>query len=327
MHAVPEPVAEPPAVRRRSSELPERDVRAKRPPLLSFLLRWSTLRRVARVVSLLALDLAGVFLAIFTALLLKDVVHGRGDDARARSSRRATIVAVRLPGHGAAVRALEHVLRPRRAAGLRAHPRDALPGDGASRCSSRSSAAQPLHLLLPLLRLVLLRAALRRHVPLPLRGRSPALLLRAAGYRRRAVLVGSAEHIDAVARALGAGPARRGRGRRLRAARAATPRDGCARSARSRRSAATIEHEPRRRGDHRRPRLPRARAARARRPRAQSRACACGSRRRRWRCWSTTPSSSPGSRCRCSSCARRSSRALDFVAQAHLRPRSSRRSA
>jgi exopolysaccharide biosynthesis polyprenyl glycosylphosphotransferase len=51
--------------------LPDRDMRAKRPPVLSFLLRWSTLRRAARVVSLLALDLGAIVLAIFTALCLK----------------------------------------------------------------------------------------------------------------------------------------------------------------------------------------------------------------------------------------------------------------
>ncbi|HEX4436068.1 MAG TPA: sugar transferase [Solirubrobacteraceae bacterium] len=55
---------------------PERDVRARRPPAISFLLRISTLRRVGRVVSLLALDFAGVALAIFTALVLKEAVHG-----------------------------------------------------------------------------------------------------------------------------------------------------------------------------------------------------------------------------------------------------------
>ena len=54
----------------------ERDIRRKRPPALSFLLRMSTLRRAARVVSLLALDFAGVALAIFTALVLKEVAHG-----------------------------------------------------------------------------------------------------------------------------------------------------------------------------------------------------------------------------------------------------------
>jgi exopolysaccharide biosynthesis polyprenyl glycosylphosphotransferase len=55
--------------------LPDRDMRSKRPPLLSFLLRWSTLRRGARVVSLLALDLGSIVLAIFTALCLKAVAR------------------------------------------------------------------------------------------------------------------------------------------------------------------------------------------------------------------------------------------------------------
>src|SRR3954471_9075205 len=55
--------------------LPDRDMRAKRPPLLSFLLRWDTLRRAARVVSLLAVDLGAIVLAIFTALSLKAVVR------------------------------------------------------------------------------------------------------------------------------------------------------------------------------------------------------------------------------------------------------------
>src|ERR1700721_1190419 len=49
--------------------LGERDVRAKRPPLLSFLLRWATARRFVRIAILMALDFAGVFLAIFTVLL------------------------------------------------------------------------------------------------------------------------------------------------------------------------------------------------------------------------------------------------------------------
>ncbi len=54
----------------------DRDIRRRRPTALSFLLRMATLRRVARVVSLLALDFAGVALAIFTALVLKEAVHG-----------------------------------------------------------------------------------------------------------------------------------------------------------------------------------------------------------------------------------------------------------
>jgi len=54
---------------------PHRDVRAKRPPLLSFVLRLETLRRAGRIVSLLALDIAGVFLAIYTALAVKALVR------------------------------------------------------------------------------------------------------------------------------------------------------------------------------------------------------------------------------------------------------------
>ncbi len=52
----------------------DRDMRSKRPPAVSFLLRMETVRRVARVLSLLALDLVGVALAIFTALASKEVV-------------------------------------------------------------------------------------------------------------------------------------------------------------------------------------------------------------------------------------------------------------
>jgi exopolysaccharide biosynthesis polyprenyl glycosylphosphotransferase len=66
----------PPGVPPTPDPMPDRDVRAKRPPAISFLLRISTLRRVARVISLLGLDFAGVALAIFTALVLKEAVHG-----------------------------------------------------------------------------------------------------------------------------------------------------------------------------------------------------------------------------------------------------------
>ncbi len=51
--------------------LPERDVRRRRPTFLAFLLHRETLRRIARVVSLLIIDLIGVGGALFTALLLK----------------------------------------------------------------------------------------------------------------------------------------------------------------------------------------------------------------------------------------------------------------
>ena len=67
-HGGPVPLAQPP-----------RDVRRKRPPALSFLLRLETLRRVARVVSLLALDYVGVAGALVTSLGLKLVFRGQFD--------------------------------------------------------------------------------------------------------------------------------------------------------------------------------------------------------------------------------------------------------
>ena len=50
--------------------LPQRDVRAGK-PLLGGLLRFDFARGVARVATLAALDLAGLFLAIYTALIVK----------------------------------------------------------------------------------------------------------------------------------------------------------------------------------------------------------------------------------------------------------------
>jgi exopolysaccharide biosynthesis polyprenyl glycosylphosphotransferase len=63
----------PPAPPR--AALPATDIRRKRPPALSFLLRMDTLRRFSRIASLLALDFAGVFAAIMTALMVKAVVR------------------------------------------------------------------------------------------------------------------------------------------------------------------------------------------------------------------------------------------------------------
>src|SRR3954462_14985827 len=70
----PAPRPDPAAVR-----LPPQDVRRKRPPALSFLLRMETLRKGLRFATLLAVDFAGIFAALFTALLLKAVVQGRPD--------------------------------------------------------------------------------------------------------------------------------------------------------------------------------------------------------------------------------------------------------
>jgi exopolysaccharide biosynthesis polyprenyl glycosylphosphotransferase len=66
----------------------ERDMRRKRPPAISFLLHIETAGRVARVLSLLALDFGGVALAIFTALALKAAVLGRFNEHQAYEATR-----------------------------------------------------------------------------------------------------------------------------------------------------------------------------------------------------------------------------------------------
>lgn len=70
---------------------PARDVRRRRPPLLSFLLRMETLRRVARVISLLALDYVGVMTVLFTAALLRAVANGSLDTALAWRQARSWV--------------------------------------------------------------------------------------------------------------------------------------------------------------------------------------------------------------------------------------------
>src|SRR4051812_16460842 len=59
--------------------LPPRDMRAKRPFLLRAIIRLRTLRSLARVLVLGALDAAGIFLAIWTALELKALLRDKSD--------------------------------------------------------------------------------------------------------------------------------------------------------------------------------------------------------------------------------------------------------
>jgi len=70
---VDQPAVRPPAAPR--VVLPPTDIRRKRPPALSFLLQMDTLRRFTRVISLLALDFAAVYAAILTALMVKAVLR------------------------------------------------------------------------------------------------------------------------------------------------------------------------------------------------------------------------------------------------------------
>ncbi|MDQ5832434.1 MAG: hypothetical protein M3550_05155, partial [Actinomycetota bacterium] len=58
--------------------LPDRDVRAGKPLILGSILRFDTLRALIRVTTLGALDLLGLFLAIYTALVVKAAIRAPG---------------------------------------------------------------------------------------------------------------------------------------------------------------------------------------------------------------------------------------------------------
>src|SRR5215471_906167 len=180
----------------------DRDVRAKRPPALSFLLRMDTLRRALRVLSLLALDLLGVSLAIFTALALKAVVLSSFDLGAAYDGTREFLAFAYL---------LTALLFAR--SGLYSE-RTQRPGLSRIVASLFQVAFVALlfavvsgqhfssyYIFYGSLAFALFYVSLLRY----LYERFTAAVLRAAGYRRRAILVGTGRHIHDVAEALDAG--------------------------------------------------------------------------------------------------------------------------
>lgn len=190
-----------------SEPLPDRDVRRKRPPALSFLLRLATLRKLLRVASLLALDFAGVWGALFTALLLKAVVKGGfdlSDAARFASGQTREFLAFaylltvllfarsdlyaergRRPGMTRIVASLFQVMVVALLFAL------------ASGHRFSSYYVFYASFGFGVVTVSLLRSA---HTQLS------GWLLGRAGYRRRALLVGSGQHLDRVAHALADAP-------------------------------------------------------------------------------------------------------------------------
>jgi exopolysaccharide biosynthesis polyprenyl glycosylphosphotransferase len=180
--------------------LPAVDVRRKRPPVLSFLLRWETLRRAMRVVALLALDFAGLFAAIFSALMLKAVIL-EGDWAwHASQVETSDTIAFAY---------LVTVLLFARS-GLYA---DRAQRPGLPRIVSSLFQVSIVALIFALINgeryssYYIFYASLAFAIVSIgslrwLYERVTGVLLRAAGYRRRAVLVGSGKHIEDVAHAL-----------------------------------------------------------------------------------------------------------------------------
>jgi len=177
----------------------DRDMRSKRPPAMSFLLRMDTARRAGRVVSLLALDFVGVALAIYTALILKEAVHGSVSPSNALHGTERFLPFAYL---------LTALLFAR--SGLYAE-RGQRPGLSRIVGSLFEVAVVALifavvngehfssyylfygSLVFAIFYVSTLRAGFERVT---------AWLLRAAGYQRRALVVGSGKHIGDVAHAL-----------------------------------------------------------------------------------------------------------------------------
>jgi exopolysaccharide biosynthesis polyprenyl glycosylphosphotransferase len=179
--------------------LPERDVRRKKPPFLSFLLRWETLRRVVRVISLLVLDFIGVVGALFTALMLKLAVHDNLDAGLAWRDLKHWLAFAYLMTVLAFARLDLYADRTRR--------------PGLTRIATGLFQATVIALVFALadgqhfssyfifygtLIFATLYIATLRELHLRVTG----WMLERAGYARRAVLVGSGKHIEEVARAL-----------------------------------------------------------------------------------------------------------------------------
>ncbi|MEA2157231.1 MAG: hypothetical protein QOE11_3371 [Solirubrobacteraceae bacterium] len=181
-------------------ELSDRDVRRKRPPVLSFFLKLDTLRKAVRVSTLLTLDFFGVYMAIITALWLKAGLTTGDWRVTAQSAQTAELfdfaylVTVLLfarsglysargerPGMSRIVSSLFQVMLV------------ALVFAVASGSTFSSYYIFYGSLFFAVIYVSLLRLSYEKVT---------GALLRLAGYQRRAVLVGSGQHIEAVGHAL-----------------------------------------------------------------------------------------------------------------------------
>jgi exopolysaccharide biosynthesis polyprenyl glycosylphosphotransferase len=180
-------------------DLPSRDMRAPRPFLLGALLRLEVARRLARLITLASLDFAGLLLGIWTALEFKQFV--RGGPGFGFYFNQALDVAPLAALVMLLLFARSHLYADRT---LR-------PGFSAVvACLFQTTAVifiysvvegyqfQSYYIFYGGLAFALFYVAGLRF----LFERLSFWLLKAAGYRRRAVLVGSGAHIDGVANAL-----------------------------------------------------------------------------------------------------------------------------
>jgi exopolysaccharide biosynthesis polyprenyl glycosylphosphotransferase len=181
----------------------ERDMRRKRPPALAFVLHVETVGRALRVLSLLALDFAGVALAIFTALELKEAVLAQVSLHSVYAETRSILAFAYLLTALLFARSGLYAARGQR--------------PGLTRIVGCLFQVTFVALLFALvsgeefssfyifwgsLAIALIYVPLLRY----LYERLTSVVLRTAGRQRRAVLVGTGRHIREVAHALGDAP-------------------------------------------------------------------------------------------------------------------------
>jgi exopolysaccharide biosynthesis polyprenyl glycosylphosphotransferase len=176
-----------------------KDFRAKRPPLLSFLLRLETLRRVGRVVSLVALDVGGVLLAIYTAIALKALLRGSYEHVAVWHGTQevgafACLVTVLLFARGGLY--ADRAERPGLTRIVASLFQTCLVALAFAVISGERFSSY--YVFYGSLFFAVLYVSSFRFLYEGITG----VILRAAGYQRRAVLVGTGGHIEAVAHAL-----------------------------------------------------------------------------------------------------------------------------
>ena len=180
--------------------LPDRDVRAGKPLILRSILRFDTLRGLIRIGSLGALDLIGLFLAIYTALVVKAAIRSpeQLDQMWTQANKYfplAALVMLLLFARSGLYR--ERAQRPgfsRVIASLFQVTLVAL-----VYAEIEGEPFQSYYIFYASLFFALLYVSLLRWIF----ERASGVVLRAAGYRRRAVLIGSGSNIQAVSHALG----------------------------------------------------------------------------------------------------------------------------
>jgi exopolysaccharide biosynthesis polyprenyl glycosylphosphotransferase len=198
--SVPELRTEERATTPQPVPLPPIDIRRKRPPALSFLLRLDTLRRITRVVSLLALDFGGIFAAIFTALMVKAVVRNDAwawaasyDETKENIAFAYLVTALLFARSGLYAERAQRPGLPRIVSSLFQVTVVALIFALVNGEKYSSYYIFYGTLVFAIAYVSSIRWAYEKVT---------GVLLRAAGYRRRAVLVGSGKHIEEVHHAL-----------------------------------------------------------------------------------------------------------------------------